>query len=134
MLIGADTAVVLRGRILGKPRDAGEAVAMLRELTGTSHSVITGCVLLPVDTDTPDIRLAHCFSVESRVRMWDCPEPLLHAYVRGGEPMDKAGAYAVQGTGAFLVQEIEGSWSNVVGLPLAELIQQLLAMKAIAGR
>lgn len=90
----------------------------------------------------PGEPFAHCclreslfyysFAVESRVRMWAVPAALLHAYAFSGEPLDKAGAYAVQGAGAFLVESIEGSWSNVVGLPLAELVRELLKMGCIA--
>ena len=125
VVIAADTIVVLGRRILGKPRDAGHALDMLRALAGKKHRVITGCALLDNGT-------GRSFAVQSRVLMWDCPDELLRAYVSGGEPMDKAGAYAVQGVGACLVQHIAGSWSNVVGLPLAELVQTLLEINAIA--
>ena len=124
IIIAADTIVVLGRRILGKPRDAGHALDMLRRLAGKNHRVITGCALLDGET-------SRSFAAQSRVLMWNCPDDLLRAYVNGGEPMDKAGAYAVQGTGACLVQRIAGSWSNVVGLPLAELVQTLMEMKAI---
>lgn len=127
LVVAADTIVVLHERILGKPRDSSDAFAMLRELSGKKHSVITGCALLALDA-------SHCrsFAASSDVVMWQCPEPLLRAYAYSGEPLDKAGAYAVQGAGAFLVKSLEGSWSNVVGLPLAELVQELLACGAIA--
>lgn len=125
LLIAADTIVVLQRRILGKPRDPEHALSMLRALAGKTHTVITACSLWKDGRE-------ECFAVRSKVRMWDCPEELLAAYARSGEPADKAGAYAVQGAGAFLVKSIEGSWSNVVGLPLAELVQALLALRAIA--
>lgn len=126
LVIAADTVVVLDGKILGKPRNSGEALEMLCALSGRAHTVTTGCALLSAIGSE-----ARSFAVHSRVSMWDCPLPLLRAYACCGEPMDKAGAYAVQGTGAFLVSGIEGSWSNVVGLPLAELVQTLLDMRAI---
>lgn len=148
VVIAADTIVVLDGAILGKPKDAEHAFAMLSALAGRTHSVISGCALLrgPLRDDAarcftpapegaepdPQSRV-FCYAVESRVRMWRCPESLLRAYARSGEPLDKAGAYAVQGAGAFLVERLEGSWSNVVGLPLAETVRALLAMEVIAG-
>lgn len=125
LIIAADTIVVLRSAILGKPRDPDHALSMLRRLAGKTHTVITGCALLSTET-------SRSFAVRSRVSMWRCPESLLQAYARSGEPSDKAGAYAVQGMGACLVQGITGSWSNVVGLPVAELVQALLEMNAIA--
>ncbi|MDL2316517.1 Maf family protein [Desulfovibrio sp. OttesenSCG-928-A18] len=145
LLIAADTVVVSQDRILGKPADPEEALAMLRDLAGTWHSVITGCALLaPGQADEPDLvpapaqsfaqpapHQAHIFAVHSRVRMWDCPEDILRVYAQSREPLDKAGAYAVQGAGAFLIRSLEGSWSNVVGLPLAELMQALLAIDAV---
>ena len=97
---------------------------MLRGLAGNTHRVITGCALLAAG-------MSHTFAVQSHVRMWNCPDDLLRAYAFSGEPMDKAGAYAVQGMGAFLVESITGSWSNVVGLPLAELIQTLTDLRAV---
>jgi septum formation protein len=128
VVIAADTIVVLEGEILGKPRDAEAAFAMLSVLSGKSHSVITGCAILDGAADAPRL-----FAVESRVHMWPCPPEALLAYARSPEPLDKAGAYAVQGVGAVLVRSIKGSWSNVVGLPLAELLEELLALGAIAA-
>ena len=121
LVIAADTIVVLSGRILGKPRDSDDAFAMLSALSGKQHEVITGCALLVSGQSGPVT-----FAVSSDVVMWDCPPELLRAYANSGEPLDKAGAYAVQGAGAFLIKSLKGSWSNVVGLPLAELIQKLL--------
>ncbi len=130
-LIAADTVVSLAGRILGKPGNPEQAYAMLEALAGKRHSVITACFILrcgPSDTAP----CPHSFAVKSRVHMWDAPPDLLRAYANSTEPVDKAGAYAVQGKGAVLVRSIEGSWSNVVGLPLAELTQALLHMRLIA--
>ena len=125
LIIAADTVVVLDGRILGKPADHGEALEYLRLLAGRSHEVLTACVL-----ESPAAR--ESFVVRTRVTLWRCPDALLAAYASGDEPLDKAGAYAVQGQGAFLVKRLQGSWSNVAGLPLAELIQGLLRMGALA--
>lgn len=127
LVIAADTIVVLAGRILGKPTDADDAFAMLSALSGQRHSVITGCALLVPEESDPRV-----FAVKSAVSMWDCPRQLLRAYANGGEPLDKAGAYAVQGAGAFLIKSIEGSWSNVVGLPLAEIIQELCSLGVLS--
>ena len=126
LIIAADTVVVLHNKILGKPRDTDEAFAMLSLLSGKTHTVITGCAILSQHLPTP-----HTFAVSSFVSMWDCPATLLKAYSRSGEPMDKAGAYAIQGAGAFLISRMQGSWSNVVGLPLAEMVETLLELRAI---
>ena len=127
-ILAADTVVALDGRILGKPRDAEEAYAMLRLLAGRTHTVVSGCAIRP-PSGPPAF-----FAVRSAVTMWDCPEPVIRAYANSGEPLDKAGAYAVQGAGAFLVERIEGSWSNVVGLPLAELVREMLRLGALCVR
>lgn len=127
-LIAADTVVVLKDRILGKPRDADAAYAMLRGLAGCAHFVVSGCALR-VSGEPPVT-----FAVRSEVHMWACPEEMLRAYANSGEPLDKAGAYAVQGVGAFLVERVVGSWSNVVGLPLAELVRELARLGVIAAR
>lgn len=120
VVIAADTIVVLDGEILGKPADRGDAVRMLSRLAGRTHTVVSACcVVLPGCG-------SECFHAETRVSMWDAPEAVLAAYAATGEPDDKAGAYGIQGVGAFLVQSIEGSWSNVVGLPVAELTRLLL--------
>lgn len=129
-VIAADTAVVLDGRPLGKPRDADEAFTMLSLLAGRQHTVVTGCALLAAD-ERGERRVT--FAVQSGVSMWACPEAMLRAYAACGEPLDKAGAYAVQGAGAFLVERIDGSWSNVVGLPLAELVRELAGLGLVAA-
>jgi len=137
VIIAADTIVVLDGQILGKPGAPGRAYAMLRSLAGKTHTVITGCVIAgPNPAGSPhDLHskssVLHAFSVQSQVSMWDAPPELLHAYANSAEPLDKAGAYAAQGAGVALVRSINGSWSNVVGLPLAELVEALLRMHII---
>jgi septum formation protein len=125
LILAADTVVVLDGRILGKPSDRGEALEYLRLLAGRSHEVLTACSL-------ESLAARESFVVSTRVALWPCPDQLLAAYASGDEPLDKAGGYAVQGRGAFLVQSVQGSWSNVAGLPLAELIQALLRLDALA--
>ncbi len=128
-VLGADTIVVLDGAILGKPLGNAQALAMLRRLRGRTHTVISAvCLSVPGGEE----RTVHCLSTESRVSMWDCPDGALENYAAGSEPLDKAGAYAVQGEGAFLVRSIEGSWSGVVGLPVAE-VAALLARCGVIG-
>ena len=125
-VIAADTVVALEDEIMGKPASEDEAVAMLRRLAGRGHVVCTGCCLrLPEGREE-----AFCATSEVIMRAW--PDAALRAYAAGGEPADKAGAYAIQGQGAFLVEQISGSWTNIVGLPLAELLDVLLVHGVIA--
>lgn len=153
LILAADTIVTLKGKIYGKPVSHEQALQFLVELSGNTHEVITGCCLLlpksaygPEQTGsgepaayaaaTPGRALsagyrAVRFAPRSLVSMWNCPEAALRAYADSDEPMDKAGAYAVQGRGGFLIRSIEGSWSNVVGLPMAELTEILLEQGAI---
>lgn len=120
LTLAADTVVAVQNAILGKPRDAADALAMLRQLSGRTHQVITGvCLVLPDGTE-------QSFTDSTDVTFAAWPEAALAAYVRTGEPMDKAGAYAIQGQGAFLVERIHGSWSTVVGLPVTETARRLL--------
>jgi septum formation protein len=116
VVLGADTVVLLEGRLLEKPRDAEEAKAHLRRLAGREHTVVTGLALVRV----PDGREVTGHET-SRVRMGSMDEATLGLYVSTGEPLDKAGAYGIQGVGALLVQEIHGCYFNVVGLPLFRL-------------
>jgi len=115
-IIGADTVVVLDGKILGKPRDARDAEGMLASLSGRTHEVLTGVALVPAAAGR--VRTA---VVRSRVSMKSFDEATIRRYVAGGEPLDKAGAYAVQGRGRHLVTRVSGSFTNVVGLPLERL-------------
>ena len=122
IVLGADTVVAIDGHALGKPAGPEEARAMLRRLRGRAHEVITGVAVVDARTGRSE-RTA----VTSRVRMADYGESEIDAYVAGGEPLDKAGAYAIQGAGASLVAGLEGSYSNVVGLPLRETARLLAA-------
>lgn len=125
-LIAADTVVSLAGENLGKPKSEAEAVNMLLKLAGKRHTVCTACCLrLPGGQEE-----AFCISSEVLMAAWS--KNALRAYAAGGEPMDKAGAYAIQGQGAFLVESVNGSYSNIVGLPLTELLQALLAHNIIS--
>jgi len=114
-VLGADTSVVRDGEVLGKPGSTDEALAMLRSLAGRSHAVLTA-VAVPGAGET---------LVTAEVRFARASEQELRWYVETGEPLDKAGAYAVQGIGGFLVERIEGSVSAVVGLPLVETLALL---------
>lgn len=118
-ILAADTIVVLHGKILGKPQDHAMALAMLRSLAGQEHTVITACHLLLG-------KLSEALLIKSKVQMWQMPDELLQSYAASAEPMDKAGAYAVQGQGAFMIRSINGSWANVVGLPVSEVTELLL--------
>jgi septum formation protein len=125
-VIGADTAVVLDKVILGKPRDTDDALAMLTMLAGRTHEVWTGFSVCRTSSEV--VSRAVC----TEVKFVKAGRDALAAYVATGEPLDKAGAYGIQGQGGVLVERIDGSYSNVVGLPLAELIEELLKLGAIA--
>jgi septum formation protein len=114
-VLGADTVVVLDGEILGKPRNPESAKATLSRLAGRSHSVYTGIALARAGCDT------RWRCVKSRVWMREIEDSEVDAYVATGEPLGKAGAYAIQGRAAAFVRCLAGSYSNVVGLPLFEL-------------
>lgn len=120
IIIAADTFIVFRGKLLGKPHTAKEAEKMLTMLNGKAHSVITGFTVLDTGTEKRVSR-----SVETKVYFKKLPQKEIRAYVKTKEPLDKAGAYAIQGIGAFLVEKIEGDFLNVVGLPLAALTESL---------
>ena len=118
VVLGADTTVVIRGEALAKPTDAADAARMLRLLSGRSHDVLTGVCLSRAGR-----RLVH---VEpTRVRMAQLGESEISWYVSTGEPFDKAGGYAVQGLGSRFIEGIDGSYSNVVGLPISSVYELL---------
>lgn len=119
LVLAADTVVVSEEGILGKPADAADAVRMLNALSGTTHQVLTGFSLF-----WPD-RPCHQQLCGTRVTFRDLGSDEIEAYVRSGEPLDKAGAYGIQGNAASFVQKIDGSYTNVVGLPLAEVVEAL---------
>lgn len=126
VIVSADTIVVQDESILGKPKDAANALDMLTSLSGRWHEVMTGfCVL----RQRGGISL--CRTVTTRVHMACNSHDMLKGYIDTGEPMDKAGAYGIQGIGAFLVDEVQGSYTNVVGLPLRSVLDFLLEIKAI---
>lgn len=124
--IGADTVVVCDGEIMGKPRDAADAARMLRKLSGVPHEVITGFAVY--DRERED---AVCQAVTTRVFFKPLREEEIAAYIATGCPFDKAGAYAIQGGAAHMVERIDGSYTNVVGLPLCEVVEALRRIGAI---
>ncbi len=122
-VIGADTIVVYKNRILGKPSGEDEAFHMLQLLKGKWHKVITGYCVLNVAKD-----IIYRDAVETRVFMKDLVDQEIMKYIGTSEPLDKAGSYAVQGRGGYMVKEIKGSYSNVVGLPICEVAEALVSL------
>lgn len=120
VVIGADTVVVLDKHIIGKPKNSADAKRILRKLSNKMHLVITGYTI--IDTATTR-RVTN--SVTSKVFMKKIPEKQIESYVKTGEPLDKAGAYGIQGLGSILINKIEGDYFNVVGLPIKELSTDL---------
>ncbi len=119
-VLAADTTIALDNAIIGKPRDAADAKRILKALSGRSHTVIT--VVAMAFADQIETRVS-----ESVVTMRDIDDALIQRYIDSGEPMDKAGAYAVQGRAAAFITRIEGSYSGIMGLPLAETVELLSA-------
>jgi septum formation protein len=124
--IGADTVVVLEGRIMGKPVDEAEAFRMLSELSGRNHEVITG---FSVFDKVSGIHLSRC--VRTEVTFKELSEREIRAYIASGCPMDKAGAYAIQGGAVHFIRSICGSYTNVIGLPMTELYETLSQLGAL---
>ena len=125
VVIGADTVVYHNGRILGKPKDEEDAFLMLRSLSGDTHSVFTGVsILFPGGTVT--------FHSETKVTFDELSDAEIRAYIASGEPMDKAGAYGIQGLGGAFVTGIEGEYANVVGFPIGEFCR-ILRKKGLLG-
>jgi septum formation protein len=120
VVLAADTVIDMNGTLLGKPEDTGAAFHMLRLLAGRMHRVVTGMALV----DAKDGRKVSV-GVETEVTMLDYETLEIEEYVQTGEPLDKAGAYAIQGRGSSLVAAIEGCYNNVVGLPLCEVVTRL---------
>ena len=118
LVLGADTTVVVRGELLAKPESAAEAEAMLAKLRGRTHHVMTGVALVC------DGRIEDAIDI-SDVTFRALPDAMIASYVATGEPMDKAGAYAVQGLGAVLIQGIRGDFFSVMGLPLRLVVELL---------
>ena len=118
VVIGCDTAVFINGEMLGKPKDASDAEKMLKALSGSSHAVVTGCCICAGGNK-------FSFSERTDVLFYDLSDDEIAAYIKTGEPFDKAGSYAIQGGGALFVKEIRGDYLNVVGLPAARPAREL---------
>ncbi len=121
IIVAADTVVALQNRILGKPADEADARAMLTALSGQTHQVYTGLCVMKGDT-------CLCESVSAHVTFRTLTEAEIDAYLKTGEPMDKAGAYGIQGLGGLFVRQIEGDYYAIVGLPLCRLSELLTAL------
>ena len=127
-ILGADTIVVMGDKVLGKPVDKKDALDMLSLLSGNVHHVMTGfCIVGPSGASD------HLETVSTTVKVKELDENEMQAYVDTGEPFGKAGAYAIQGVGSFMVESISGSYTNVVGLPLCAVIKALLKVGALKG-
>ena len=120
IVIAADTFIVFGGQILGKPHTENEARKMLETINGTSHSVITGFSMIDTGKNKTLSK-----SVETKIYIRKLTLAEIDAYVKSKEPLDKAGAYAIQGLGAVFVEKIEGDYFNVIGLPLSALMEAL---------
>jgi len=125
-VIAADTVVYIDRSILGKPRDREEAAGMLRRLSGQEHRVLTGFSVCHLGKKKGDQK-----TVETKVKVKGLTPNEIEWYVQTKEPFDKAGGYAIQGIGSFMIKSIRGSYTNVVGLPLCELIQMLSRLGAV---
>jgi septum formation protein len=125
-VIAADTIVYINGSILGKPKDRKEAIEMLHNLSGQEHWVLTGFSVCHLEKGKNDKE-----AVQTAVKMKTLGLTEMEWYVQTGEPFDKAGGYAIQGIGSFMIESIRGSYTNVVGLPLCELVQMLNWLGAI---
>ena len=136
-VIGADTIVVYEGEILGKPKDPDDARRMLRELSGNAHQVYTGVCVIDMSSDrnrehTKDLRPDNreiSFAERTDVFVAPLTDAEIDAYIKTGEPFDKAGSYGIQGTFARHIEKIEGDYTNVVGLPVGRLWRECLSEK-----
>jgi len=125
-VIGADTIVYVDGIILGKPKSREEAMDMLKRLSGEEHRVLTG-----ISVRHSNKGRGECEAVETAVRVKSLSPVEMDWYIGTGEPFDKAGGYGIQGIGSFMIESINGSYTNVVGLPLCELMQMLIRLEAL---
>jgi len=127
-ILGADTIVVINRRVFGKPKDSRDCHDMLLHLSGKNHRVITGFCILG-----PGGKLLHLESVATKVKVKEISETEIEAYIKTGEPFGKAGGYAIQGIGSFMIEHINGSYTNVVGLPVCKVVGALVTCGALKG-
>ena len=118
LIVGADTTVLCEGRVLGKPKDKAEAKEMLRFLSGKVHEVYTGVAIVSED-------VSESFTSVTKVEFYELTDEEIDWYISTNEPMDKAGAYGIQGFGCRLVKRIEGDYFTVMGLPIAEVVRRI---------
>ncbi len=123
LIVGADTTVLCEGRVLGKPKDKAEAKEMLRFLSGKVHEVYTGVAIVSEDVN-------ETFTSVTKVEFYELTDEEIDWYVSTNEPMDKAGAYGIQGFGCRLVKRIEGDYFTVMGLPIAEVTRCIEKIRA----
>ncbi|MGH9403628.1 MAG: Maf family protein [Terriglobia bacterium] len=128
LVLGADTVVVVAGHILGKPKDAADAARMLRLLSGGTHYVVTGICIVRAPAQVEALK-----HESSTVVFKPLTEEEIQSYVASGEPLDKAGAYAIQGRASKFVARVEGSLENVIGLPVAKVIELLGSLEPKGG-
>lgn len=128
VILAADTIVALDGIKLGKPADADDAKRMLRMLSGREHTVSTGVCIIVGEKDTSVPLSIKSFFETTKVEFFELSDAEIDAYVATGEPMDKAGAYGIQGLGRALVKRLDGDYFNVVGLPVARVLRMLDSM------
>ena len=125
-IVGADTIVLIDGEVLGKPRTEADAYAMLKKLSGREHTVMTGFFIC-----RPERNQSYGDVVESRVKIKILLDEEIKGYIKTGESFDKAGAYAVQGIGMFMIEKVFGSPTNVIGLPVCEVVNALKQLGAV---
>lgn len=126
-VIAADTVVVSKGRVLGKPKNERQAVEMLKRLRGRWHKVMTGYCIMNISRG-----ITYQDVAETKVFIKDLTDEEIRRYIKTSEPFDKAGSYAVQGKGGYMVKEIKGSYANVVGLPICEITEMLLTLGVLS--
>jgi septum formation protein len=126
-VLGADTIVTIEQAVLGKPSSPAEAKDMLIQLSGQSHFVFTGFAIA-----CKEKKVLFCDALQTIVQFKDLSDAEIDWYIQTGEPFDKAGAYAIQGMGTFLVRRINGSYTNVVGLPVCEVIETLIKLGIVS--
>jgi len=125
IVMGFDTLVYIDNELFGKPKSKSEAIEMLKKLSGKTHFVVTGCALISK-------QLSKSFYEQTRVSFYEMTEQEIMEYVESGEPMDKAGAYAIQGLGSKFVRSVNGDFFTVMGLPIARIYHELKELKIIA--
>ncbi len=133
IVLGADTVVALDGNILGKPKDEEDAFRMIQRLQGRVHQVYSGVALITLSESDREVMAERTFHAKTEVEVVPMEEEEIRAYIATGEPMDKAGAYGIQGRFAAYIKGIAGDYYNVVGLPLSKLVLEMKALRSYHG-